>query len=94
MTIEVPALVTSVTQPQYLLTTSSLLVGTPFGDQVLGASNIADLSVNSIYTSPLTTCFVGYDFGANYQVITSEIRFIPNQRWTIDAARQLSAAVF
>lgn len=78
-----PPLVTSQTNSDYALATASEVTGKPFADNAALASNIADNSPFTIYKSSAATCFVGFDFGATSKIMLSEIRFIPNNKWTV-----------
>lgn len=61
--ISVPALVTTTTQQLYNLAYNGEVKGTSFGD-VVSATNTADDSFNTIYSSPNVTCWVGVNFGS------------------------------
>lgn len=92
VTIAVPPLVSTTTQTLYSLADVGEISGVAFGDSAL-ASNIADNSFNTLYSSTAATCYVGINFGANTVADVSEVRFVPDPNWAIAAVKLEGAIV-
>lgn len=59
----VPPLITAQTQSLYGLGTPTTITGTPFGDYAPNINFATDNNTNSIYSSNVSSCYVGVDFG-------------------------------
>jgi hypothetical protein len=86
ITIKIPSLLTNVTQSLYNLEENGEIKGMSFGDSANSRLTFDD-SFNTIYSSANSTCWVGYNFGANTYADVSEIKFVPNPKWAVAATK-------
>ena len=92
MTVRIPPLVTEGIHEIYQLGVYESVEGKPISD--FGTGHFAfDNYVNSVYSSPNSSCYVGIDVGENTVVDVNKIRFIPNPQWHI-AGEFLDGAIF
>ena len=59
--------------------------GIPISDTNGKGSEVFDGLYNSVYTSELQECYVGYDFGSNTIADLHQIKFMPNPVWDISS---------
>lgn len=77
-----PALVTEVTQQLYDLAEESILKGLIISDY-MSAKKAFDGITNTIYSSPNSACYIGYDFKEGMIANIKKIRYLPNPEWRI-----------
>ena len=63
LSAKVPTLVTAQTQSQYNLRPVGVISGTPISDDSTGGPIAFDGSLNTVYRSTNSACYVGVDFG-------------------------------
>lgn len=97
VTYKIPAFITLNTQAQYNFAQDGLIDLSnyeTFSDQNVSTldKNAFDGSLNTYYNSNNNECWLGIDFGTNFQANISRVRFFPNKAWP-SAIKLLNASL-
>lgn len=75
--VMIPPLITNITQTNYQLTVDKVVTGVPYADNPSEAAKGLDQDIDSVYKSPNSDCYLGYDFGENSVINLKSLRFMP-----------------